>query len=111
MHGYGYDAKAEAAQTERPYYPEEATMMDRPPSHVSSSLLSVDTEGQHLLEAIHELERRLGDVLRPEIETSVKGLSEPRPALVPLAERLEAQVSTIRSARAYVVSILERLEL
>jgi hypothetical protein len=101
----------EFKQDESPYYAEEAATIERRPSHVGSALLSIDEEGQQLLEAIRELERRLGDVLRSDVDSPDKVGGEPRATLVALAERLTSHSGTVRMARQYVVSILERLEL
>lgn len=80
-------------------------------THVNASLAAVDDEAQALLEAVRELDRRLADVLRPDSDSPEKMMMEPRSPLVPLAERLTSHSGTVRMARQYVVSILDRLEL
>ena len=96
MYEQGYD-RAEAIETRQ--------------THVGSSISEAEESAQALVESIRELERRLSDVLRPEQDNPAKMAGEPRPALVSLAERLTSHGGTIRMARQYVVSILDRLEL
>ncbi len=80
-------------------------------SHVGASLAQVDESTQALLEAVRELERSLSDVLRADVDSPDKVMSEPHSAQVALAERLTSHDGSIRMARQYVVSILDRLEL
>lgn len=105
-----YDQHGEAAES---VVARSAVVMSdsSPQRHVLSAVSSAEEEARHLLDAIRELENRLGDVLQPAMDSVEKAVSEPRPVLVPLAERITTHGGTVRMARSYVVSILDRLEL
>lgn len=103
------------SQQEDFMYPEtyghSEAVTDGTPSHVFSSISEAEETAQALIETMRELECRLSDVLRSDQDVTAKVDGEPHPALVPLAERITSHTGTVRIARQYVISILDRLEL
>lgn len=78
-------------------------------SQVAAQLMALDKANEALSETVAELEVRLVQILRN--EENVKGLSESRQELVPLAQQIMEQADKVGGCTDRLRDIIGRIEL